>query len=713
MGNVRDRLASLLEPRTVAVVGASERRGPGRQVIENLEQLGFTGSILPVNPKYAELLDRRCYASLTEATEDAGPIDLAAILLGRDGIVPVLEEAGRLEIPAAWAFASGFSEAGSDGKRLQARLSEVCDRHGIAFCGPNCVGFVNALSGAAAFSAPVSPSLRPGDISVVAQSGSICLALLNSARGVGFRYVVSSGNEAVIDSADYIDWFLEDDRTRVVLAFVEQLRRPERFVDVAKRARWMGKPLVVLKVGRSEMARRATVTHTGALAGSDDAYDAVFRKLGVIRVEDLDEMLETAEAFSRIGSNLPAGPRVGMMTVSGGEISLIADLAEGLGMQFPEWSETARRSFSEVLPPYADLANPLDAWGSGRVEDTYVRCVDAAAEEDVDIVVISQDAPPGLAEAQIEQYRAIADAAAKASRRTGKPIVAISHLSGGVDDSLRTGFAAGDVPLLQGTREGLRAVRNLISYGRRCVQPLPTEGAREQKRLGGQWMEPGSGALDEVRSKNFFREYGIPCVEEKLCSTVEDAVRAAARFGYPVVLKAVSAQLTHKTDAGVVALDLADEAEVRVAYAAVRERALRQADPQSLEGVVVQRMVRDAVAEVLVGVVRDATFGPVVAFGHGGVFVELFRDRALGVPPLTVTDARELVLETKASQLLLGFRGRKAGDVNALAELMVSVGRMAEDWGDRIAALDMNPVMVLPEGRGVVVVDGLIERAET
>jgi len=709
MGDPRSHLRSLFEPSSIAVVGASDRPGPGRQVIENLEQLGYSGTIIPINPKYEKIRGRRCYSSLTEACNTGHSIDVAAVLLGRDRIIPVLEEAGSLGVQGAWAFASGFSEAGEDGLVLQATLAEVCRRHGIAFCGPNCIGFLNPAFGSAAFSAPVSPSVRAGNVSVVAQSGSICLALVNSARGIGFRLLVSSGNEAVIDSTDYIDYFLEDDQTDVVLAFIEQFRHPDRFIDVAEKARAAGKPLVVLKVGRSEMAQRATIAHTGALAGSDAVYDAVFRKCGVIRVGDLDEMLETAEALSHVGRNLPAGPRVGMLAVSGGEISLIADLAEDLGFELPDWSDGAKRALADVLPSYADISNPLDAWGSGRVEETYVRCVDTVVDEDVDIVVISQDAPTGLAPSQINQYSAIADAAAAASERTGKPIVAISHLSGGLDATLRAGFAEGRIPLLQGTREGLLAVHHLIEYGRSMGEQ---DVAREEigRQRGDEWLGTGCGTLDEVRSKQVFREYGIRCVDERLCSTVDEAATAALRFGYPVALKVISPDLPHKTDAGVVALSIASEDALRDAYNSLLDHARQHVDPERIEGVLVQRMVERAVAEALVGVVRDETFGPVVVFGLGGVFVELFEDRAIGIPPLSLGEARAMIASTKAARLLAGFRGNKAGDVEALADAIVRMGRIAEHWKDRIAAIDINPLLVLPEGQGVVAVDGLIER---
>ena len=714
MADPTTNLRYLLEPASIAVIGASERPGPGRQVIENLEQLGYQGKIIPVNPKRDRVLGRACYPSIGDAVKAEGAIDAAAILLGRDHIVPVLEQAGEAGIRGAWAFASGFSEVGDEGKALQATLVETCEKHGIAFCGPNCVGFANPVFGSAAFSAPISPSFAAGNIGAVAQSGSICLALANAARGLGFRLLVSSGNEAVLDSADYIDFLLDDGNTEVVLAFIEQLRRPDRFIAVAKKAQTVGKPLVVLKVGRSEIAQRAAVAHTGALAGADAVYDAVFEKYGVIRVHDLDEMLETAEAFARVGRRLPAGDRVGMLTVSGGEISLIGDLAEDLNLTFPEWSAKSRAAFADVLPSYADISNPLDAWGSGKVEETYAKCVDAAVEDDMDIVVISQDAPTGMGPTQIEQFAAIADAAAEARTRTGKPIVAISHLSGGLDQTLRDRFAAGHVPLLQGTREGLLAVQHLIDQAKAGEEPA--SGAANSERMSRQASEilgEGHGVLDEVKSKSAFRAYGIPCVDERLCSSEDAAASAAAEFGCPVALKVVSAALPHKTEAGVVALHLENDDDVRSAYCTVLERARAHVADDRIDGVLVQRMVEGAVAEAIVGVVSDPTFGPVVVFGLGGIFVELFKDRALGMPPISHEEAHEMIAQTQAARLLAGFRGKPAGDVEALADVIVRMSWIAEDWKDRIVGIDINPLLVLPEGQGVIAVDGLVELAGT
>jgi len=459
------QMGKLLAPKSVAILGASERNGPGRQVLANLETLDFQGTIIPVNPKYDTVLGRPCYSSLSAAAEAIGTIDAVAVLLGRERVLPALQEAASLGIKAAWAFASGFSESDELGQTLQHDLADFCFYNDVAFCGPNCVGIVNPGSAAGLFSAPLPSSFPPGGISLVSQSGSICLALINGARDAGFRTIVSSGNEAVLDSTDYLEYFLNDPGTQVLAAFIEQLRNPERFVEIAKRAKDMGKPFIVLKVGRSDIARRATVAHTGALAGSDDVYDAVFKKHGVIRVHDLDELIQTATAFSGCAGTFPKGYRVGMLTLSGGAISLAADTAEDLGLTFPKWSDASMAAFADVMPAYAAISNPLDAWGSGRLEGTYEDCINIAAADDVDIVMLSQDAPAGISDDQRDQFAIVAHAAAAARRQIGKPMIAMSHLSGGLDPELRDIFTQAGIPLLQGTRESLRAVQHLATFG--------------------------------------------------------------------------------------------------------------------------------------------------------------------------------------------------------------------------------------------------------
>jgi len=707
-------LKPLLAPDSIAVVGASDRPGPGRQVIENLIQLGYRGSVYPVNPRYEDILGMPCYPSLTDVHRAGHRVEMVAILLNRLMVIPVLKEAVSLGVQAGWAFANGFGEAGAEGRALQEELAAVCKQNNILFCGPNCVGYLHPKARVGAYSAPAPESLKPGSIGLIAQSGYLTLSVANSSRGLGFSLLCSSGNEAVVDSTDFIAYMLDDPATDIILAFIEQFRRPERLRDLAGRARELGKPIILIKTGRSAMARRATVAHTGAIAGSDDVQDALFRKLGIVRVDDFDEMFETAALFSKLLHRLPDGGGIFALSLSGGAISLIADLGEGLDLSYPPWSDKGRETLRTVLPPYARIDNPLDAWGFGKIEDTYESCLMAAArEEKADLVLISQDVPEGMASGQAEQYAVVAGAAIEVSQKVKKPVVMLSNPSVGFHPNIREILDKGRVPLLQGTREGLRAVKSLMSYAefkrKRVLDDITKARPSGIPRKLDTCTPPDGQVLTEFASKKILAAYGIHCPPEFLCASLEETLQAAKNIGYPVTLKVVSPQIQHKTEADIIRLDLEDEAAVKHAYDEVLAKALSFDTSAQIEGVLCQKMIKGAVAEAIVGILMDRSFGPAVVFGLGGVMVEVFRDRALGIPPLSRDEAREMIAMTKSSQLLFEFRGSPRADLDALIDTLVRVSWLAVDGADRIEALDINPLLAMPEGEGVVAVDALIE----
>jgi acyl-CoA synthetase (NDP forming) len=706
-------LSPLLKPRSIAVVGASEKPGPGLQVLENLEQLGFDGEVFPVNPGYRELRGMKCFPSLSELGRAGQRVDMVAILLSRDRVLPVLEEAEAVGARAAWAFANGFGEAGEEGRRLQQQLVDFCRRQGILFCGPNCVGVMNPGAHVGTYSAPAPMHIESGNIGMIAQSGYLCIQVANSGRGLGFSMICSAGNEAVVDASDYIGYMLEDPGTKVIMAFIEQFRRPELLPALAARSRELGKPIVFIKVGRSEMARRATTAHTGALAGSDDVQDALFRKLGLIRVNDLDELFETTELFSRLLPLLPGGNGVFAATLSGGLISLTADVGEELNLRFPVWSQEGRKAVAGLLPPYAGIDNPLDAWGFGRVEETYSGCLQAAAAEpEADLLLVSQDVPPDMAPRQVEQYAVVARAAVAAYRRNRKPVVFLSNPSVGFHPHIAGILAEGGVPLLQGTAEGLKAVEHYIDYAEfsRHVFPdlMPAEKSDASLRVA-PYFQGAGGALTEYESKRVLAAYGIPCTRETLCRSAEEAWAAAKELAGPVALKVMSRRIQHKTEAGIIALNVTGERAVRDAYEEMVRKAHDYDPAAKIDGVLCQEMVAGAVAEAIVGLIMDPNFGPAVVFGLGGVMVEVLQDRSLDVPPLDRSSARGMIVRTRGYRLLTGFRGRPAGDIEALVDVLVKVGNLAVDRSEEIEALDINPLLIMPEGEGVIAVDALLE----
>jgi len=702
------KLAHMFRPASIAVVGASEKVGPGRQVIENLRALGFEGKIFPVNPKYGEVLGIQCYSSLTAVKEAGESVEAVAIVLGKNSVIPVMREAASIGAKAGWAFAAGFGETGDEGKELEQELRQLCAENDMLFLGPNCVGYLNPNDKTGMYSAPTPKTIKSGNIGMVAQSGYLGLAVANSNRGTGFSLLCTTGNEVVVDAADCIDYMLEDEGTDVVLAFIEQFRIPGKLIQVAKKAREKKKPIILIKVGKSAMAQRATVAHTGALAGSDDVQDALFEKLGIIRVNDFDEMFETAEVLSRMKGKLPAGNRLFGVTLSGGVISLMGDISESLNITFPDWSEEGRVKLRGILPEYSSIANPLDAWGSGRIEETYLSCLRITADEkDADLVLVAQDVPGGMSQRQVEQYKVVANAAVEVARSSKKPVIMLSNQSSGFNEEIQAIMEQGNVPLVQGTREGLTALHHLVRYAEFLRTP-PTVFDVPENKAARALLPENETVLNEFESKRLVSAYGIPTTKEFLCTSREQALQKADEFGYPIVLKLISNEIQHKTEAGVVKLKLKDSGAVARAYDEVVRNAKAYNPDAKVEGVLCYKMVEEPVAEAIVGVLSDPYFGPAVVFGLGGIMVEVIKDRALIIPPISREEALQAINSTKGSKLLYGFRGKPKADIEALVDVIVKTGDMTADLADRIDALDINPLLILPEGKGVVAVDALV-----
>jgi acyl-CoA synthetase (NDP forming) len=681
--NPQKDLTALLSPRSIAIVGASDKFGAGSLVIDNLKTLGFPGKIIPVNPKYKTVSDLTCYPSLSDIPPETA-VDCVAVVLGAGTLLAVLKQAAERGIRGAWAFASGFAETGKAGQALQAELKSFCDANGIAFCGPNCVGYLNLHRNVGTFSAPVSPTMKKGNIAAVVQSGSVALALANSNRGIGFSTLVSSGNEAVLDAVDYIDQAVN-----------------------------ANKPIIAVKVGRSEMARKTVVTHTGALAGSDVVHDAFFDKYGVIRVDDLDQLMETAAIFSCLANRLPRGNRVGMLTVSGGEIGLIGDLSRRLALSFPSLSPQAVAALKHKLPPYTTISNPLDAWGSGDLENVYPACLEILAQEKtVDIIAVSQDSPPGMSAQQVQQYTAVARAAVKCAAGK-KPVVVFSHVSGGLDPTLKSILDDGGVPFLQGTRESLCAMNHLAAYAgfrqKGLVDPAAVgEGPPNLKDIVSQ-LKQRAGVLSYRESKTLLQGYGIEVPRDAMVYTVEEALAAARNIGYPLVMKGQSQAIPHKTEAGLVQLNIESDTQLQSTFEALKTNLQSQAPESPFEGVLVQQMISPDAVETILGIHRDPVFGPAVVLGLGGVLVELLQDSQLRLPPLNRSEAMGMVRSLKGYRILAGYRGKPRADIEALADTVVHVAQMAVDLNGVLTSLDLNPLMVLPEGQGVMAADVLME----
>ena len=690
----------LLAPRSVAIVGASPREDAiGFRVIRNLRRLGYPGSIVPVNPRYPEVAGLPCYPSLSALPE---PVDAAFIAVPNTNGPALVEEAGKAGIRALVVNASGYADGGPEGRALQQRLVAAANAHGIAVAGPNNMGYVNVHGRIAMWTAGRMPAFTPGPAAIISQSGSIAIALSQDERALGIAYVISAGNEAVVTAADYIAEVVRDDAVGVVLVFLETIRDPARFIEAAAQARARGKPVIALKVGRSEGGRVAVAAHTGALAGEDAVYDAFFEQHGIVRVRDLDEMIEAATLFASYPSP-PASRNVVAVTLSGGEAALAADLGAELGLRFPELSPATLERIRPAFPPFGTPRNPVDAWGLCWDRDRFRRILEALVDDPalptiafgVDATSVGGGDAPMTAE--------VAAMCVELAKGTETRFVFFNNATGnGPNPDIRTLLKAGGIPYLAGMRTALTVLARWTTQGERGQRPpAPSIDPRQEDR----WRTAVRDlpALDERARFRLLRDAGVPMAETLTVHSADEAVMAAERVGYPVVLKAAGADVAHKTERGLVRLGLPDAAAVRSAFADLTARA-------GCDGVtlVVQPMAGAGV-ELIVGIRNDAAFGSLTVVGLGGVYVELLGEAALRVGPVSTETAAGMLRETRAGAVLDGFRGAGPFDLGAAARAIAALSAFGAATHGLLAAVEVNPLIVLPRGGGAVGVDVLLE----
>ena len=687
------------------MLGASERPSVGRTIVENLDRIGFAGEIYPINPRYETLLGRRCYRAVEELP--AG-VDVLAFCVGHERVLEGLRLAARKGVRAAVAFDAGFAESDKIGRRRQDELVAICREAGIAFCGPNCMGVISPHERSLVYlNALRDPAPLAGNVGLISQSGSIVIGLLADCRRFGWSRVVSTGNEAVIVAADVLEYLIDDPATRVIAMFLESVRQPERFLAALDRAADRGKPVVVLKVGRSERARRAITSHTGGLAGETRVVEAILRAHRAIEVSDMDELTETLAACQ--GARRPAGRRVAVVTNSGGHAELILDVATSVGLELPPLSPATRAEAARIIGSVAGDGNPLDAWGNGDFQTNVPHALRTlAADPEIDAVVWCTDSADASPLGTPERFMTYARMLLEAAKASSKPFYLMGTRPGIFRRDQHELLSAEGIALVGGTRQGLRAIDRLARWAA-PLAPLRPPPAATPPRLA-TLLPAGTErrTIHEHDAKRLLAAAGLPVVRETLCTARAEAIDAADAIGYPVVLKLVADEVPHRSDRGLVAVGLRDARELGLAWdrlSAIRAEALGDV---AIAGLVVQQMVSGGV-EVLAGITHDRDFGPVLAFGLGGVAAELLGSVTVRPLPLRVGDAASMVAEVPAAvALLAGFRGQPAADVDSLHRCLEALADYA--WADRaaLAELDLNPIKVLPRGRGCVVVDALI-----
>lgn len=691
---------SLLRPKSIAIVGASEKVGPGFNAVKALEYVGYEGDVFLVNPRSPELFGRRTYASLDDIP---GTVDAVFVAVQADAVVDVAKQSARKGAGALAILSSGFGET-EDGKAAQRELIEVAEANNIAICGPNCLGLLNFVGKSALFGTSLPDQVGHGGVAAIVQSGSVGIALLNSARGIGYSYLITTGNEAVTSASDYIDAVVDDPDVSTILVFAEQIKKPAAFMQALRRARAADKPVIVLKSGRSQSGKAAVMAHTGAIAGSDEACDAALFATGAIQVHSLDELVETALLASKMPIR-PTQPQLGGLSLSGGEIALVLDAAEDLGVTFAPMS-SATQPVKQLLPPFAHLSNPLDLTWAGLYDPNVAHgCAEAiASQSDVGMLVLIQDAPNRLGIQQATRYSKLLEAVAGGAASAKKPLVALSNVSDQPHPALQGVADAAKIPYLRGTRVGLSAISHYIKWSVRSAQPpIAASAAEAAPARSGLDLVPSHRLAAEHEARDVLKSYGVAGPREIFSASVEEAVAAAEEIGFPIVLKGLVENMVHKSDAGLVKVGLLSAADVRRAAEAMHQ-SVAGVSAQRFLGFLVQRKI-SSLGEIFVGARVDADFGPLVVVGAGGVQVELYKDVAIRLAPIDERSAQEAIASTKIARLFGGFRGAPAGDIQAVARTVSALSRFMVDFSDRICEIEINPLAVLEKGQGCVALD--------
>ena len=690
-------LARLLNPRGIAIAGASgDPARTGGQTVHALNQYGYRGGIFPVNPRYPELAGHRCYPTI-EAVE--GECDLAVIALPAAQVPEVIRQCGRRGIHFAVVLGGGFREAGPEGARIEADMLAAAREHQVRLIGPNCLGLVNVHARAyAAFGSITRPPLLPpGGVSAVLQSGGFGNALVVQCAqaGVGFRYVVTTGNEADLTAPELINAFVDDPETKVILAYLEGVTDGRALMAATRRALAARKPVLVLKAGNTEQGRRAAASHTANLTGRYDIYRAAFKQCGIIEVTDLHEAADFALALQ--AGPLPTGRNVALMGGSGGSAAVFSDAADTVGLTLAPLADHTNAALKAALPPLASAGNPAD-YGPGYPN--------AASAEGFTRACTAVLADPGihqfglmLASAGRGQLQVAAEQLVRVLPQATKPVLVFTALSDALAPEGRATLREMGVPVLPSPRRVARAMGMLADYAEALARPAAD--ATPPPAIALPALPPGPATLDEYASKAVLAAAGIAVTTDVLLpigSTAADGIR------YPVAVKIVSRDIPHKTDIGGVKLNVADAKQLAAAIPDVTANARRAAPTAQLEGVLVSEMA--AGVETIVGVVNDPGFGPVVAFGIGGIFAEAVKDMAYRVAPFGIEDARAMIGELRMRALFDGLRGQPPCDTEAIAKLLVQVSALAWQLRDRLQEMDINPVFAGP--RGAVAADALI-----
>ncbi|MCA9994935.1 MAG: acetate--CoA ligase family protein [Anaerolineales bacterium] len=700
-------LTPLLHPRSVAVIGATERADASSSfVMRNLMQHGYAGQIYPVHPRAETVFGLTAVPTITHLPQ---PPDLAVICIAAPYVAAALEEAGRKGTKAAIVLSSGFAEKDAEGRARQQELVEIAAKYDMAVCGPNCLGLIAHQANTVLYSSRFPMGVPKGDVALISQSGAIAIAL-SSTGCIGFSHIISSGNSAVTDIPDYLRYLAADPLTRVVMLVLENISRPEALAAAMQEMHKADKRVVALYVGRTERGAAATSAHTGALAGSFAAVQAFFRRHGIVSVESMDELLQTTAVLSVLPQR-PQKRGLAIIGVSGGGVAHVSDVASAVGLTIPPLQPETIAQLKAILPPFITPQNPLDTTGLPFSDgDVYRQALDFLANDPaIGLITAVQDAPPGLDEAGTREYLPIAQGIVDFAHTAPVPVVVVSNLADGHHPLFSEPLRQAGVPMLRGTAVALKAINHLFT-----PMPMAARTAQTDLAMDAFWQKRfANGApFTEREAKQLLAAYGIRTTREELATSAAEAVQLAAAIGFPVVMKIESPDITHKSDVGGVLLGVGDETAVEQAYDQLMANVSKAMPQAKLHGVVVQEMVVAGV-EAFVGVSRYAPFGFGVVVGPGGVLVELVGETAVDLLPLNPESAQTLVESTRLNKLLSGFRGSPPADRSALVDTILKLAQIVQLYGDYLDTIELNPITVLPEGQGICVLDAVMLPAKS
>jgi acetyl coenzyme A synthetase (ADP forming)-like protein len=696
-------LQAVFEPRSIAVIGASRRRDTiGYVIFDSLLREGYTGAVYPVNPHADVVHSIRAYPSIGEVP---GPVDLAVIVVPKEGVLDVAAECGEAGVRALVVISAGFREVGGEGVERERRLLELVRRYGMRMVGPNCMGVLNT-DPAVSMNATFAPTTPPaGNVAFLSQSGAMGVTILDYAReyGIGVSKFISMGNKADISGNDVLEYLRDDERTSVILMYLENFGNPRRFTRIAREVTQV-KPVVAVKAARTRAGARAASSHTGAMVGRDVATDALFAQCGVIRVDTVEELFDMAMGFG--SAPLPKGDRVAVVTNAGGPGIIIADALESQQLRVAEFTEETRERLRRSLPEEAAVNNPVDMIASADA-DSYRRVLEIVLEDPGVDAVIASFVPPLGVQAE-DVARAITDTAAGREQ----PAMAVLMGRKGLEES-RALLHAASVPAYIFPESAVRALAGMNRYRRWLERPAGTVRRFEDvdagrvRRILAEAVGAGRRRLGELDALSVLEAYGVPVVPSRGATTVDEAIEAAEAMGFPVVLKVMAPEVSHKSDVGGVIVGLQTVREVRGAYYEILDRLEEVGlSRDDVDGVLVQRMVTGG-REVIIGTAFDPSFGPLVMFGLGGIYVEAVGDVVLRVHPVSDIDAAEMVRQVKGYRLLEGVRGEKGVDVAAIEDAIQRVSQLVGDFPE-IAELDINPFVVFEPGTRPTAVDARV-----